>query len=138
MNIRVAVILILVNILNLSGAAAIEIGLTQEYGGSTSSYIYNSIKTIILCQSDGTDCYDFYGSNVYDCDAIGQMVMCGETISATAPPGTVLCDPPEDCEEGYFCGELGTLVSCNKRIVVPDSGASGGVYSHSSQLLTPL
>ena len=47
LNIRAAVILILVTISNLSGADAIEIGLTQEYGGATSSYIYNSNETII-------------------------------------------------------------------------------------------
>jgi len=120
-------------ILSFLGADAIEIGLIQEYGGSVCSYVYNS--TIVLCQNNGTGCED----GGYYCDAIGEWIKCGKKIATTDPPGTVLCESPEECspplgydpladpvESGYYCDKLGIYVPCGKDIVVPDSDLDNG------------
>lgn len=115
MNAKIVLILIISSFL---GADAIEIGLIQEYGGSVCSYVYNS--TTVICQNDGTGCSGGY----YRCDATGSYVKCNKTISVTDPPGTVLCDSPEKCVEGYYCDKLGMFVECGKDIVVPDNGST--------------
>lgn len=148
MNIKSFIIFII--ILNISEIDAIEIGLIQDYGGSTTSYVYNS--TTVLCESDGTDCFVYYSWDDADghhelshywCEAISSYVGCGETITVTALPGTVICEPPAFCgsyemdsevidEESpscgppdgymegiYCCDKIGEWVSCDKKIVSP-------------------
>lgn len=119
MNIKIRMILILSVIFIIQGANAIEVGLIEEYGGSLSSYVYNS--KMVLC-SPPSECEEGYW-----CEAIGALVNCDKTIYVpiTDP---VLCSvdksvceyPQGDGEEGYYyCPETGGYYPCDTIIHTP-------------------
>jgi hypothetical protein len=129
-NTKAFVILILAFLYASQGANAIDIDLIQEYGGSTGSYMHNS--TVVLCDCISTGCNYLYSGEYYYyyCPAIELLVKCGKTIAVTDPPGSILCDPPANCSEAYYCDKLDSNISCDKKIVVPEAvsfeGLEGG------------
>jgi len=103
--------------------------LYASQGGSTGSYMYNS--TAVLCDCTSTGCnYLYSGEYYYYCPAIELLVKCGKTIAVTDPPGSILCDPPANCSAAYYCDKLDSNISCDRKIVVPESvsfeGLEGG------------
>jgi len=91
-NSKAFVILVLAFIYASQGANAIEIGLIQEYGGSTNFSVYN---TDLLC-SPPEDCSGFYY-----CEAIESTLSCEETLYYSS-----FCPPPDECEGSYMCDEF--------------------------------
>jgi len=121
MNIMIYILFILVSIFISQGANAIEIGLIEDYGGSQSSYVYNSNNQKIILCSPPTEC-----EGSYWCEAIGTEVNCDKTVYIPTTDPVLcsversVCEYPSDEGDGsYYCAEIDGYVPCNKTILAP-------------------
>ncbi len=107
MNIMISTLFILVSVFISQGANAIEIGLIEDYGGSQSSYVYNSNNQKIILCSPPTEC-----EGSYWCEAIGTEVNCDKTVYIPTTDPVLcsversVCEYPSDEGDGsYYCAE---------------------------------